>query len=148
MKRRCREHEEHHRRSKIAELGDTSRNGNMFASLVSYMLISVLCIYSVLVLLFKRLHATSNDLGHPAGISGIASSLLITGRALSCHSCDQDDYVDVIVTKNSILLVDYAIIARRQGNGTFWLWSMPVLKRSRPIVTGPWNLGMMPLALG
>ena len=55
-----------------------------------------------------------------------------------------------IVTKNSILLVDYAIIARKAGMNRFDALVDACHKRSRPIVmtTIAMGVGMLPLALG
>jgi multidrug efflux pump subunit AcrB len=55
-----------------------------------------------------------------------------------------------IVTKNSILLVDYAILARKAGMARFEALVDACHKRSRPIVmtTIAMGAGMMPLALG
>ncbi|MDO8767803.1 MAG: efflux RND transporter permease subunit, partial [Burkholderiaceae bacterium] len=55
-----------------------------------------------------------------------------------------------IVTKNSILLVDYAILARESGMGRFDALVDACHKRSRPIImtTIAMGAGMMPLALG
>jgi multidrug efflux pump subunit AcrB len=55
-----------------------------------------------------------------------------------------------IVTKNSILLVDYAILARRDGMGRFDALVDACHKRSRPILmtTIAMGAGMLPLALG
>src|SRR5450830_180595 len=55
-----------------------------------------------------------------------------------------------IVTKNSILLVDYAILARQDGMSRFDALVDACHKRSRPILmtTIAMGAGMMPLALG
>ena len=55
-----------------------------------------------------------------------------------------------IVTKNSILLVDYAILARARGVNRFDALVDACHKRSRPILmtTIAMGAGMMPLALG
>jgi multidrug efflux pump subunit AcrB len=55
-----------------------------------------------------------------------------------------------IVTKNSILLVDYAILARQEGMSRFDALVDACHKRSRPILmtTIAMGAGMMPLALG
>jgi Cu/Ag efflux pump CusA len=55
-----------------------------------------------------------------------------------------------IVTKNSILLVDYAILARKAGMNRFDALVDACHKRSRPIImtTIAMGAGMMPLALG
>jgi multidrug efflux pump subunit AcrB len=55
-----------------------------------------------------------------------------------------------VVTKNSILLVEYAIVARRQRMSRFEALVDACHKRSRPIVmtTIAMAAGMFPLALG
>jgi multidrug efflux pump subunit AcrB len=55
-----------------------------------------------------------------------------------------------IVTKNSILLVDYAILARKAGMSRLDALVDACHKRSRPIVmtTIAMGAGMLPLALG
>jgi multidrug efflux pump subunit AcrB len=55
-----------------------------------------------------------------------------------------------IVTKNSILLVDYAILARKAGMKRFDALVDACHKRSRPIImtTIAMGAGMLPLALG
>jgi len=55
-----------------------------------------------------------------------------------------------VVTKNSILLVEYAIVARRQGMSRFDALVDACHKRSQPIVmtTIAMGAGMMPIALG
>jgi multidrug efflux pump subunit AcrB len=55
-----------------------------------------------------------------------------------------------VVTKNSILLVEYAIVARRAGMSRFAALVDACHKRSRPIVmtTIAMGAGMLPLALG
>jgi len=55
-----------------------------------------------------------------------------------------------IVTKNSILLVDYAVLARQAGMERFEALVDACRKRSRPIVmtTIAMGTGMLPLAMG
>jgi multidrug efflux pump subunit AcrB len=90
---------------KIAERGDTEEMANLFASFGIAMLIGVLCIYGVPVLLFK-------DLMQPVTI---LAALLVTHSALSMPSMIGLIMLMGIVTKNSILLVGYAILARQAG---------------------------------
>ncbi len=136
---------------KIAELGDAQEMEALFASFGIAMLIGVLCIYGVLVLLFKDFMQPATILAAlPLSIGGAFVALLITGRALSMPSMIGLIMLMGIVTKNSILLVDYAIIARRQGMARFEALVDACHKRSRPIVmtTIAMGAGMMPLALG
>jgi multidrug efflux pump subunit AcrB len=136
---------------KIAELGDAQEMQALFASFGIAMLIGVLCIYGVLVLLFKDFMQPVTILAAlPLSIGGAFVALLITRNALSMPSMIGLIMLMGIVTKNSILLVDYAILARQAGMSRFDALVDACHKRSRPIVmtTIAMGTGMMPLALG
>ncbi|MET3132530.1 multidrug efflux pump subunit AcrB [Oxalobacteraceae bacterium GrIS 1.11] len=136
---------------KIAELGDAQEMVALFASFGLAMLIGVVCIYCVLVLLFKDFMQPMTILAAlPLSIGGAFVALLITGRALSMPSMIGLIMLMGIVTKNSILLVDYAILARQAGMNRFDALVDACHKRSRPILmtTIAMGAGMMPLALG
>lgn len=136
---------------KIAELGDAQEMASLFASFGLAMLIGVLCIYCVLVLLFKDFMQPMTILAAlPLSIGGAFVALLITGSAMSMPSMIGLIMLMGIVTKNSILLVDYAILARQAGMNRFDALVDACHKRSRPILmtTIAMGAGMMPLALG
>jgi multidrug efflux pump subunit AcrB len=136
---------------KIAELGDAQEMQALFASFGLAMAIGVLCIYGVLVLLFKDFMQPVTILAAlPLSIGGAFVALLLTGRALSMPSMIGLIMLMGIVTKNSILLVDYAILAREAGMSRFDALVDACHKRSRPIImtTIAMGAGMMPLALG
>jgi multidrug efflux pump subunit AcrB len=136
---------------RIAELGDTQEMAALFASFGLAMLIGVLCIYCVLVLLFKDFMQPVTILAAlPLSIGGAFVALLITRSALSMPSMIGLIMLMGIVTKNSILLVDYAILARQEGMNRFDALVDACHKRSRPILmtTIAMGAGMMPLALG
>ena len=135
----------------IAELGDAQEMQALFASFGIAMGIGVLCIYGVLVLLFKDfLQPVTILAALPLSIGGAFVLLLLTGRALSMPTMIGLIMLMGIVTKNSILLVDYAILARQAGMERFEALVDACHKRSRPIVmtTIAMGAGMMPLALG
>ncbi len=135
----------------IAELGDAQEMQALFASFGIAMLIGVLCIYGVLVLLFKDfLQPVTILAALPLSIGGAFVALLVTGRALSMPSMIGLIMLMGIVTKNSILLVDYAVLAREAGMSRFDALVDACHKRSRPIImtTIAMGAGMMPLALG
>lgn len=136
---------------KIAELGDAQEMQALFASFGIAMTIGVLCIYGVLVLLFKDFMQPITILAAlPLSIGGAFVALLLTGKALSMPSMIGLIMLMGIVTKNSILLVDYAILARQAGMNRFDALVDACHKRSRPIImtTIAMGAGMMPLALG
>ena len=135
----------------IAELGDAQEMKALFASFGVAMLIGVLCIYGVLVLLFKDfLQPVTILAALPLSIGGAFVALLLTGKALSMPSMIGLIMLMGIVTKNSILLVDYAILARDAGMSRFDALVDACHKRSRPIImtTIAMGAGMLPLALG
>ena len=135
----------------IAELGDAQEMQALFANFAIAMAIGVLCIYGVLVLLFHDFMQPATILAAlPLSIGGAFVALLITQKALSMPSMIGLIMLMGIVTKNSILLVDYAILARERGVNRFDALVDACHKRSRPILmtTIAMGAGMMPLALG
>lgn len=135
----------------LVELGDAQEMTALFASFGIAMGIGVLCIYGVLVLLFHNFLQPLTILAAlPLSIGGAFIGLLLTNKALSMPSMIGLIMLMGIVTKNSILLVDYALLARRSGLSRFDALVDACHKRSRPIVmtTIAMGAGMMPLALG
>ena len=136
---------------RIAELGDAQEMKALFASFGIAMGIGVLCIYGVLVLLFHDFMQPVTILAAlPLSIGGAFVALLVTNSALSMPSMIGLIMLMGIVTKNSILLVEYAIVERRKGVSRFDALVDACHKRSRPIVmtTIAMGAGMLPLAMG
>ena len=131
-----------------AELGDTQEMQNLFASFGIAMLIGVLCIYGVLVLLFHDFLQPLTILAAlPLSIGGAFVALLVTQKALSMPSMIGLIMLMGIVTKNSILLVDYAILARAEGMSRFDALVDACHKRSRPILMTTIAMGAGRVAL-
>jgi multidrug efflux pump subunit AcrB len=147
---------------KVVEIGDAEVMGELFASFGLAMLTGVLCIYIVLVLLFKDfLHPVTILAALPLSLGGAFVGLLIAQKSFSMPSLIGLIMLMGIATKNSILLVEYAIVARRGNDGSD---GRPVVaglsrldalldachKRARPIImtTLAMGAGMMPLVLG
>ncbi len=136
---------------KIAELGDAQEMQKLFSSFGLAMSIGLLCIYSVLVLLFKDFMQPLTILAAlPLSIGGAFVALLVTHSALSMPSMIGLVMLMGVVTKNSILLVEYAIVARREGMPRFDALVDACHKRSRPIVMTSIAMiaGMLPMAMG
>ena len=134
------------------EIGDAEVQAEMVAGFGMAMLTGVLCIYIVLVLLFK-------DFLHPISIlpsvilsfGGAFLGLLISGKMLSMPSFIGLVMLIGVSTKNSILLVEYAITARREhGLNRFDALMDACHKRARPIImtTIAMVAGMLPLVIG
>jgi multidrug efflux pump subunit AcrB len=134
------------------ELGDAEIMGELFASFGLAMLTGVLCIYIVLVLLFKDFVQPATILGALVlSVPGAFLALFVTGTALSMPSMIGLIMLMGIATKNSILLVDYVVLARREHGLDRWEAVLDACrKRARPIVmtTIAMAAGMLPIALG
>ena len=147
---------------KVVEVGDAEVMGELFASFGLAMTIGVLCIYIVLVLLFKGfLHPLTILAALPLSLGGAFVGLLIAQKSFSMPSLIGLIMLMGIATKNSILLVEYAIEARRGKPAEGSNPSVPGMsrwdamidachKRARPIVmtTIAMGAGMLPIALG
>jgi multidrug efflux pump subunit AcrB len=143
-------------------LGDAEMMGELFASFGLAMLTGVLCIYIVLVLLFRDFLQPFTILAAlPLSLGGAFVGLLIADKSFSMPSLIGLIMLMGIATKNSILLVEYAILARRGSDGSdghpvaapmsrFEALIDACHKRARPIVmtTIAMGAGMVPLAVG
>ncbi len=146
---------------KQVTIGDAEVFVELFASFGLAMLTGVLCIYIVLVLLFKNfLHPATILAALPLSLGGAFVGLLIAQKSFSMPSLIGLIMLMGIATKNSILLVEYAIEARRGRHATETQPATPPMsridalldachKRARPIVmtTIAMGAGMLPIAM-
>ncbi len=147
---------------KVVEIGDAEVMGELFASFGLAMLTGVLCIYIVLVLLFKDfLHPVTILCALPLSLGGAFVGLLIAQKSFSMPSLIGLIMLMGIATKNSILLVEYAIEAHRGRPAHDGQPAVPGMsrwdalldachKRARPIImtTLAMGAGMLPIAIG
>ena len=137
---------------KVVEIGDAEVMGELFASFGLAMLTGVLCIYIVLVLLFKDfLHPVTILCALPLALGGAFVGLLVAQKSFSMPSLIGLIMLMGIATKNSILLVEYAIVARRDHHlGRLEALLDACHKRARPIImtTLAMGAGMAPIAFG
>lgn len=137
---------------RVVPVGDAEMMGELFASFGLAMLTGVLCIYIVLVLLFKDfLHPLTILSALPLALGGAFVGLLIAQKSFSMPSLIGLIMLMGIATKNSILLVEYAIVARREhGMSRFDALLDACHKRARPIImtTIAMGAGMLPIAIG
>ncbi|MCM8621322.1 MAG: efflux RND transporter permease subunit [Candidatus Accumulibacter sp.] len=133
-------------------IGDAESMAELFQSFGLAMATGVLCIYIVLVLLFKDFVQPATILAALVlSVPGAFLALFVTGQAISMSSMIGLIMLMGIATKNSILLVDYVILARREhgldrGNALL----DACRKRARPIImtTIAMGAGMLPIAIG
>lgn len=137
---------------KQAEIGDAEAMGELFESFSVAMLTGVMCIYIVLVLLFRDFVQPATILAALVlSIPGAFLALYVTHTALSMPSMIGLIMLMGIATKNSILLIDYVILARRDHGLSRWDALIDACsKRARPIVmtTVAMGAGMLPIAIG
>jgi multidrug efflux pump subunit AcrB len=136
----------------LTEIGDAEAQTELRASFGLAMLTGVLCIYIVLVLLFKDFVQPATILGALVlSIPGAFLALFITQTDITMPSMIGLIMLMGIATKNSILLIDYVIMARRDhGMPRFEAILDACHKRARPIVmtTIAMGAGMLPIAIG
>ena len=136
----------------LVEQGELQRMSELFESFGVAMAIGIFCIYAVLVLLFHDFLQPATILcALPLALAGALFSLWLTSQSFSMPAVIGVLMLMGIVTKNSILLVEYAIMARRErGMGRMEALIDACHKRARPIVmtTIAMGAGMLPNALG
>jgi multidrug efflux pump subunit AcrB len=137
---------------KVIEIGDAEIMVEFFMSFLLAMGAGVLCIYIVLVLLFKDvLHPITILMALPLSFGGAFVGLLLANKLLSMPSGIGIIMLMGVATKNSILLVEYAIVARRdRGMSRLDALMDACHKRARPIImtTIAMGAGMLPIAIG
>ncbi|HAR75157.1 MAG TPA: RND transporter, partial [Psychrobacter sp.] len=135
----------------IIDQGQAENMAELFSGFVIAMSVGVVCILGVLILLFGRiLQPFTILMALPLSIGGAFVGLVITNSSLSMPSMIGFIMLMGIATKNSILLVDYALIAQRRGLTRFEAIIDACRKRARPIImtTIAMGAGMLPLVFG
>jgi len=130
-----------------AEIGEELAGGFVMA-----LVAGILCIFCVLVLLFRDFLQPVTILSAiPLSVGGAFVALLLAGRSLDMPAMIGLVMLMGIVTKNSILLVEYAILGMTErGLSRRDALVDACRKRARPIImtTVAMIAGMAPIALG
>ena len=129
--------------------GDAESNAELGAGFAFAIVTGILLMYVVLVLLFGSFfHPITILAALPVSFGGAFFALLITGKSLSMPAFIGIIMLTGIAAKNSILLVDYAIMALRDGMNRHDALIDAAHKRARPIImtTMAMGLGMLPIA--
>jgi multidrug efflux pump subunit AcrB len=132
--------------------GDARWIVEIFSQFALAMAVGVLSIYAVLVMLFhKFIQPVTILTALPPSAAGAAVALWLGGYGLAINSLIGLLMLMGIVSKNSILIVEYAIMAQRdQGMSRFDALIDSCSKRARPIVMTSiaMTAGMTPIAMG
>lgn len=133
------------------EYGDAEYMAEMFAKFGTAMGFGVLMVFAVLVLLFRDfLQPLTILVALPLSVGGAIGALLLYGAALDLPAVIGILMLMGIVTKNSILLVEFAIEKRRAGLARTPALLQSGAERARPIImtTLAMAAGMLPAVIG
>ena len=135
----------------IVTTGQAKSMNEAFSSMLAALTLAVLFIFFVLAAQFESyLEPFAIMLALPLAIIGAIVGLLAAGSELSIMSLIGIIMLMGLVTKNAILLVDFAKQRRAQGAAREEALVEAATKRLRPIImtTAAMIVGMIPLALG
>ncbi len=132
--------------------GDTARMQELFTGFATAITAGILLMYLTLVLLFRGfVQPVTILVALPLSVGGALGFLLLTGKALGLPALIGLLMLMGIAAKNSILLVEYALLAETRG-GLSRIEALldAARKRARPIVMTSiaMGAGMLPIALG
>ena len=137
---------------RLIEGGDAELMNELFSGLSIAILTGILCVFCVLVLLFKDFFQPVSILSAlPLSFGGSIIALLITDSEMNLVALIGIVMLMGIVTKNSILLIDYTIMNMNdRGMSRMEALIDACHKRAQPIImtTIAMIAGMMPIVLG
>ncbi len=131
--------------------GDQEFIAEMINGFAIAFMTGILLMYAVLVLLFRSFaYPVTIMASLPLAIGGAFIALMIGGSSFSISSLIGVLMLMGIAAKNSILLVDYIVIAEQEGMKRLDAIMDAAHKRARPILmtTFAMGAGMVPIALG
>ena len=131
--------------------GDAEIMQEIFGRFGGALALGVMCIYTVLVLLYNNfLHPLTIMAALPFSLGGALLGLMIAQKALGIYALIGIVLLMGIVTKNSILLVDYTLINIQEGKTQRQALIEAGVSRLRPILMTSLATvaGTIPLALG
>ena len=136
----------------VQNTGDSEVFVELFVGFALAMGAGLFCVYAVLLLLFNHAsHPLIILMAVPLSAGGAFGLMLVTGTLLSLPALIGLLMLIGIATKNSILLVDYAVIAEDEhGMSMHDALVDACRKRARPVLmtTIAMTAGMLPIALG
>jgi hydrophobe/amphiphile efflux-1 (HAE1) family protein len=135
----------------IARFGDSEIMEEVFSSFSRAIAAGVLMVLAVLVLLFANaMQPITIIFSMPLSIGGAFIALLLSGNAINLSVIIGFLMLMGIVTKNAILLVDFAIAEMASGVNRTRALIEAGRKRAQPVImtTAAMTAGMVPSALG
>lgn len=137
---------------RLVEEGDAEMAGELAAGFSMAIVVGLVCVFCVLAVLFKDFLQPLTILSAiPLSLGGAFVALLLGGSELDIPALIGLVMLMGIVSKNSILLVEYAVLGMRErGLSAVDAMLDACAKRARPIVMTSLAMiaGMAPIALG
>ncbi|WP_421362369.1 efflux RND transporter permease subunit [Agrobacterium rosae] len=138
---------------RIQATGDSDNQGNVFNNFIVAMGSGLMLVLIVLILLFGNVFTPVTILAAlPLSVGGVAAALFLTGTAISLPVVIGILMLMGIVTKNSIMLVDFAVEIEAHGHSRYEAMVEACKERVRPIIMTTLAMvgGMVPsmLAIG
>ncbi|MGK7916055.1 MAG: efflux RND transporter permease subunit [Prochloraceae cyanobacterium] len=130
--------------------GDAKIMRDIFARFGSALALAVMSIYAILVLLYGNfLYPLCILTALPLSLGGALLGLLVTQKELGLFALIGIGLLMGLVTKNAILLVDFALAGIKQGKPQFQSMVEAGVSRLRPILMTSLSTiaGMLPIAL-
>jgi multidrug efflux pump subunit AcrB len=134
---------------RMQEVGDAEIQAEVFTGFASAMGAGIMMVLVVLILLFGSVFVPITILASlPLSVGGVVGALLLTHTAVSMPVVIGILMLMGIVTKNSIMLVDFAVEQERHGMSQHDAIIDAGRKRARPIImtTLAMAAGMVPAA--
>ncbi len=136
---------------RIQETGDAEIQAEVFSGFAAAMGAGVLMVFVVLILLFNSVFQPLTILASlPLSVGGVVGALLLTDNAISMPVVIGILMLMGIVTKNAIMLVDFAVEREKHGYSQKEAIIEAGRMRARPIImtTLAMGAGMLPAAYG
>ena len=130
--------------------GDAEIMRDIFARFGGALGLAILCIYAILVLLYNNfLYPLAILVALPLSVGGALLGLLVTQKELGLFALIGIVLLMGLVTKNAILLVDFALAGLKEGKNQRKAVIAAGVSRLRPILMTSISTiaGMMPIAL-
>lgn len=130
--------------------GDAEIMRDIFSRFAGALGLAIICIYAILVLLYNNfLYPLAILVALPLSVGGALLGLLVTQKELGLFALIGIVLLMGLVTKNAILLVDFALAGLQEGKKQHQAVVAAGISRLRPILMTSISTvaGMMPIAL-
>src|SRR5207237_8161395 len=123
---------------RVSPSGDAESLNELSDGFATAITAGLMMVYAVLVLLFGTfLQPITILFSLPLSIGGAMAALLVTGKQLTTPVWIGILMLMGIVTKNAIILVEFAVESNREGNTREFALIYAGIKRAGPLVMAP-----------